>query len=158
MLTCIPQSLCLWDYRVFGTSRGEATITFNFFTEQGSIWLGNAEFTIRKHGPLSGHWTLEHGDRTLADASKPNPLFRSFELQVQDLHFTLTAQTAFTRCYDMFSGGRRVGTIQPLHPFTRRASIECAAEVPELAQLFAFWLAVLTWRRAAQNSAAHSGV
>ncbi len=30
-------------------------------------------------------------------------------------------------------------------------------EVPELAQLFAFWLAVVTWRRAASNSAAHSG-
>ena len=157
MLTCVPQSLCLWDYRVFGTSGGPAALMFNFFTEQGSIWLGDTEFTVVKHGPTSGHWTMQHGERTLADATKPSAMFRSFELQVHDLHFTVRAQSAFTRCYDILSGDRRVGTIQPVHALTRRACIECAPEVPELAQLFAFWLAVITWRRAANNRAAHSG-
>jgi hypothetical protein len=152
MLTCVPLSLCLWDYRVLGATGGPAVLTFDFFTEQGSIQLGDAEFTVRKHGPLSGHWTLEHGDRTLADATKPSAMFRSFELRIHDLHFTVKAQSALTRCYDVFSGDRRVGTIQPLHPMTRRASIECAPAVPELAQLFAFWLAVITWRRAAQSN------
>jgi hypothetical protein len=152
MLTCVPQSLCLWDYRVFGTSGGAAALTFNFFTEQGSIWVGDAEFAVRKHGPMSGHWSLEHGQRTLADATKPSAMFRSFELQVHDLHFTLTAQSPLTRCYDMLCGDRCVGTIRPMHPLTRRACIECAPEVPELAQLFAFWLAVITWRRAAKNN------
>ena len=130
MLTCVPQSLCLWDYRVFGTSGGPAALTFNFFTEQGSIWLGDAEFMVVKHGPMSGHWTLQHGDRTLADATKPSAMFRSFELQVQDLHFTVRAQSAFTRCYDILSGDRRVGTIQPMHALTRRACIECAPKFP----------------------------
>jgi hypothetical protein len=152
MLTCVPQSLCLWDYRVLGAAGGPAALTFNFFSEQGSIWLENAEFAVRKHGPMSGHWTLEHGGRTIADAVKPNALFRSFELQVHDLHFTVRAQTAFTRCYDVLYGDRRVGTIQPMHPFTRRACVECSPEVPELGQLFAFWLAVITWRRAAKNN------
>ncbi len=53
-------------------------------------------------------------------------------LQVHDLHFTLTAQSAFTRCYDVFFRGRHAGTIQPMHPFTRRASIECARRCPNL--------------------------
>jgi hypothetical protein len=152
MLTCVPQSLCLWDYRVLGTSAGSAAVTFNFFTEQGTISLGDAEFTICKHGPMSGRWTLEHGGRTLAEATKPSAMFRSFELRVHDLRFTVTAQSAVTRCYDVLSGDRRLGTIRPVHPFTRRACIECAPEVPELAQLFAFWLAVVTWRRAAKNN------
>ena len=143
--------MCLWDYRIFGTANDPALLTFDFFTEQGSIQLGEARFTVRKHGPMSGHWTLEHGEHVLADATKPSAMFRSFELQVHDLHFTVRAQTAFTRCYDILCGERRIGTIQPLHPMTRRASIECSPEVPELAQLFAFWLAVITWRRAAKH-------
>ncbi len=48
--------------------------------------------------------------------------------------------------------GRVVGHIRPEHPFTRRARVECAADIPEPDQLFAFWLAALTWRRAARNN------
>jgi hypothetical protein len=151
MLTCVPLSFCTWDYRILGAAAPTA-LTFNFFSEQGTIFLGDAEFTIRKHGPMSGHWTLEHNDRTIADAQKPSPLFRSFELQIHDLSFTVAAQSAFTRCYEICAGAQQLGTIQPVHAFTRRAYIECVPEVPELAQLFAFWLAVITWRRAAQNN------
>lgn len=157
MLICIPQSLCTWDFRVLGASAGPASLTFNFFSEQGSILLGATEFAIRKHGPLSGRWTLEQGGQTVVDANKPNALFRSFELSAGAFQLTVQAQSALTRCYDIFSRGRPVGAIRPAHPFTRRAFIECASEIPELAQLFSFWLAVVTWRRAANNSAATAG-
>ena len=157
MLTCVPQSLCTWNFRVLGTSAGSAAVTFNFFTEQGTVSLGAAEFAVRKHGPLSGYWTLEHEGRTLADANKPNAMFRCFELRALDLHFTVQAQSALTRCYDILSDGQFRGTIRPVHPFTRRAYIECDSEVPELAQLFSFWLAVVTWRRAASDSASANG-
>jgi hypothetical protein len=152
VLTCIPQSLCTWNFRVLGTSAGSASLAFNFFTEQGSISLGHVEFTVRKHGPLSGHWTLERERQTTAEARKPRAMFRSFDLSVAGVHFTLKAESAFTRCYDILCGEQRLGTIRPAHPFTRRAFIECASEIPELAQLFSFWLAVLTWRRAANNN------
>lgn len=154
MLTCLPVSLCSWDFRVSGTFAETATVAFNFFSEQGSISLGTREWSIRKHGPLSGHWTLEDHGQIVADATKPNALFRSFEVQAGDVRFTAKAQSAFTRSYDLLSGDRKLGTICPAHPFTRRSSIECAPEVPELGQLFAFWLAVITWRRAANNQAA----
>jgi hypothetical protein len=157
VLTCIPQSLCTWNFQILGTSAGSAELTFNFFTEQGSLSLGHMEFAVRKHGPLSGRWTLERDGQTAADAHKPSALFRRFELSSAGVHLTVKAQSAFTRGYDIFSGGRLLGTIRPAHPFTRRAFIECTSEIPELAQLFSFWLAVVTWRRAANNSSASTG-
>lgn len=157
MLTCLPQSLCSWNFRVDGTSAGSAALTFNFFTEQGAISLGADTFTVRKHGPLSGHWTLEHGAGVVAEARKPSAFLRAFDLRVRDLQFTLKAQSPFGRAYDMLIGHQVLGTIRPAHAFTRRAFIECRSDIPELAQLFSFWLAALTWRRAANNSnsAAH---
>ncbi len=157
MLTCIPQSLCSWNFRVSGAHSGPAALAFNFFTKQGSISLGGIEFPVRKHGLLSGHWTLERDGATCADAKKPNAMFRSFEVRSGALQLTVKAQSAFTRCYDILADGSVVGTIRPAHPFTRRAFIECSSSVPELAQLFSFWLAVITWRRAANNSGAGTG-
>jgi hypothetical protein len=156
MLTCIPQSLCSWDFRVFGASSGAAALAFNFFSEQGSISLGGRELTIRKHGLLSGHWTLELDGTTCADARKSSAMFRSFEVRSGDVQLTVKAHSALTRDYDILSGGSVVGTIRPAHPFTRRTFIECHSFVPEFAQLFSFWLAVITWRRAANNSAGSS--
>jgi hypothetical protein len=147
MLTCLPQSICSWDYRIPDASAGPAAVTFNFFTEQGAISLGGAEYAIRKHGPLSGHWTLEAQGRPVGDAQKPNPFTRRFELDVDGCVLTLRASSSFTRRFDFVSGGKTVGTICPAHPFTRRATIECASDVSELAQLFSFWLVAMTWRR-----------
>ena len=151
-MTCIPQSLCTWNFRVLEATAGPAALTFNFLSEQGSIFLGPAEFAVRKHGPLSGHWTLERDGRTDAEARKPSALFRSFEVKAESVSLIVKAQSALTRSFDILAGGRVAGTIRPAHPFTRRAFIECAPEIPELAQLFSFWLVVITWRRAANNN------
>ena len=154
MLTCLPAALCSWDFRITGAAAGPASVRFNFFTEQGGISLGPNTYTVRKHGPMSGRWTLENDGQVLADAHKPSALFRAFEIEVGNARFTLKAQSALTRSYNILSGDRAVGVIRPAHLLTRRAFIECGPEMPELAQLFAFWLAVITWRRAANDAAA----
>ena len=71
MLLCIPQSLCSWDYRVLGVSAGEAALMFDYFTEQGGVMLGGTQFSVRKHGPFSGRWTLEQDDQAVAEANSP---------------------------------------------------------------------------------------
>ena len=154
MLTCVPQTLCTWDFRAFGTSSDPALLTFNFFTEQGGISLGGSEFLVRKHGPMSGRWTVERDGTTYADAHKPRAMFRSFAVSSGEVELVLEAQSVLTRGYDILANGSVVGTIEPAHAFTRRAFVKCNSSVPELAQLFSFWLVVLTWRRAAQNNAA----
>ena len=149
-LTCLPESLCSWDFRVLGASVA-CSVTFNFFTEQGGIALGLKHLVVRKHGPMSGHWTLEDHGQPVAEAHKPDLFFRTFEIQAGSLRISAQAQTPFTRSFNILCGGRTVGTIRPAHAFTRRAFIECSPEVSEACQIFAFWLAALTWRRQANN-------
>jgi hypothetical protein len=150
-LTCVPQSLLSGDYEVTGASAGEGTVTFGLFTEEGGISLGRSEFAIRKHGWLSGKWSLEAGGKTYADAYKPSGLFRLFEVRSGEMLLTVKAQSAIARSFELVCQGATVGGIHPAHPFTRRSRIECSSSVPEVVLLFAFWLAALTWRRASQS-------
>ena len=152
MLTCLPQSLCSWDYRILGARSGDAAITFNFFTEQGTLALGPTAYTIRKHGPMSGTWTLEQGPAIIAQAVKPSALFRRFHITSNGPAFDLASETPLTRTFDFLIGDRVVGSIRPAHAFTRRATLTCTPDSPDPFQLFAFWLAALLWRRAAENN------
>ena len=152
MLTCIPESFFNWNFSVPDTSEGEARLTFNFFTEQGTITLGGEEYAVVKHGPFSGHWTLERGGEVFADVQKSNPIFRSFELDANDSRLSFKALSPFTRKFGIFSRDQQIGIIEPGHIFTRRSTIDCSPEVPELIQLTIFWLAALTWRRQARDS------
>jgi hypothetical protein len=146
MLTCLPSAFCSWDYRVFGLSTGSAELSFNFMGESGGIRVAGEELPLVKHGWLSGRWTLEREGQICAEASKPG-IFRTFEIQTEALAFTVEAQSAFSRVFNITVGGEVAGEIYPAHLFTRRAFIECHPTVPEIAQLFAFWLVALNWRR-----------
>lgn len=151
MLTCLPQSFCTWNYRVPNTSLGTAKLNFNFFSEQGGIHFDVQNYDVRKHGIASGLWTLETNGRVLADGKKTSLLFRTFEIVAGDRRLALKPQSAFTRCFDILESGRVQGTIRPKHPFTRRAVISCSSDVPEIVQLFCFWLVVVIWRRERNN-------
>lgn len=147
MLTCDPRSIFSWTFDVSGALAGRAWVGFSWPGEQGAIALGGSEFAIRKHGFMSGHWTLEDGSGVLAEAEKTNPLLRSFRMQAAGMDLIVRAQSPMTRCFVIELGERVLGEIRPAHPWTRRAYIECDPSLPEFVQLYAFWLAALTWRR-----------
>ena len=156
-LTCVPQSLCSWNFYVYGASLGPAEITFNFFLEQGMISFGNSNLSVQKQGWLSGRWILEENGRKVAEALKPSAFFRSYQITANGLKVDLDLRSVFTRSFNLSIAGRPSGEIRPVHAFTRRAVIDCAAAVPETLQLFSFWLVLLSWRRAARdNNAATS--
>jgi hypothetical protein len=152
MLMCLPRSICSWGFVVTGGLAGASQVEFNFATEQGRIIVGGEPFVVRKHGWLSGRWSLERGADTWANACKPNPFLRSFELQSEDLRLKVRAASPLLRRFIIVRDAWIIGNIRPAHAFTRRASIVCDASVPEAVQLFSFWLAVLTWRRAARSN------
>ena len=77
MLTCRPQSLCSWNYRILGAAADDATVTFRWLNEGGEIFYDGQEYVIQKQGLMSGHWTLEHDGDVYADAQKS--LLRHFE-------------------------------------------------------------------------------
>lgn len=151
MLTCIPKSIFSEGYRIVGAANGEADLKYNWLTEQGTIQWADRELAVVKHGWMSGRWTLEEDGKVLVEAFKPSPFFRSFEIQSGDEHFTLNAQSAFTRCFELQQDGSRIGTIEPEGLLTRRTKIDCHDDVPEFSQMFCFWLVGLMWRRQRKN-------
>ncbi len=152
MIRCTPKSIFSWSFNATGLSSGPASITYNWFTEQGQITSSHTDFAVRKHGVFSGRWTLEHNGQIMAEAIKPSAMFRRFEITAPGLRFTLQAQSPITRTFDICIGDRVAGRISPAHLFTRRTIIDCHESIPEHSQLFAFWLVGLTWRRAAKNN------
>src|SRR5438309_9982499 len=113
MLDCLPQSLCSWDYRILNETNEIAALTFNFIGEQGCISFGNADYEVRKHGWLSGHWSLEREDRTYADAEKPNAFFRRFNISAPELQIVVKAISPLIRSYEIIYDARTVGVIRP---------------------------------------------
>ena len=155
MLTFVPKGLCSWDYEAREDTATIASVGFNHFGEQGEIAFAGTTYQVVKHGLMSGRWSLLDGIKTLAEAHKPSALFREFEIRIGPQRLHLKAESALARSYRLQSDTGCSGEIWPAHPFTRRAFMRCSPATPPLTQLFCFWLAALTWRRSAQNSAAH---
>lgn len=152
MIRCLPAGLCSWNYRLSGDGRQAAT-TINWFTEQGTITIAGVAFDVRKHGPLSGRWTLERQGAVVISAEKPSALTRTYELQNAEARWTASAESALGRGFRLERDGTIIATIRPDHLFTRRATIELLADHGDFPAIcFAFWLAVLAWRRAASSN------
>ena len=156
MLTLLPKGVCSWDYRACDGRAVIATLEFDWLGEQGQIEFGGATYRVVKHGLMSGRWSLMDSTSVIAEARKPSALFREFEIRMGADTLVLRANSAFTRTYQLSSTAGWSGTLQPAHPFTRRATVDCTPSTPPLVPLFCFWLAALTWRRSAHNSAAHA--
>jgi hypothetical protein len=151
MLTCTPVSLFSWNYTVKHPTQSQASVEFDWFTEQGRIRGTLGTFEVRKHGLLSGRWTLERNGQVMCEATKPS-LSRVFEIRQENLRITLQAAHPFTRTFHLLEQGQPIGTITPLHPFSRRATVHCTRQIPETVQLFCFWLTAMSWRRRYYNN------
>ncbi|HEX5053731.1 MAG TPA: hypothetical protein VFZ65_18265 [Planctomycetota bacterium] len=151
MIRCTPRGLFSWTFDLEGEGH-RATTECNFFGEQGTIVADGVSFTVTKHGLGSGHWTLERGREVVVDAQKTSPLTRTFELRSPMGALVLRAESAFCRTFLLERGGALAATIRPEHMFTRRSTIETRAEDLDWPTLcVSFWLAALTWRRAARR-------
>jgi hypothetical protein len=152
MLTCLPQAICSWNYRILDTASAEfALINLTTLTKPGSIVTDNLEYVVRKQSWFVSHWTLEHNGQILAEADKPGAFSRTIEIQADSLFLSVVPKMWMGRAVDLKIADRVVGTIEPMHGMTRRATIQCTSAVPELIQLFSFWMTAEMWRRAADN-------
>lgn len=152
MIRCKPNGICSWDFLLDGDGH-HAFLEFNWLSEQGAITADGVPFEIKKHGMLSGHWTLGHAGKEVAFAQKSTPFTRAFEIQDAGGAFLLRAESPLGRSYRAEQSGDAIATFYPDHPFTRRATIEILAPKWDFATVtFSFWLVVLTWRRAAKSN------
>ncbi|NNE70595.1 MAG: hypothetical protein HKN29_09575 [Rhodothermales bacterium] len=148
MIHCYPRNLFSRQYdavAVPGGALGE--VNFRAMTEQGSIVWDNVEWQVTKHGPASGYWTLSRGKEYAADAQKDSAMKRHVRVETKDLELELRPRSVFTSTFEVFDGQLRVGVIKRANVFSRRSYLEFDAEVPELIQLFCFWMVRMLWRR-----------
>jgi len=149
MLTCLPQSLCSWDYRILGARAGASAITFNMMSQQGTLQHGGDLYQIVKPTILVGRWTLESGGSVIGTAEK-SLMIRHYAVDTGGTPFSVQARL-MSSTFNIVVGARNVGEVRKMHPFTRRAVVDCSNAVDELGQLFAFWLCALAWRNAARS-------
>ncbi len=150
---CLPIGLCSWDFRIMRDQTIVACTRHDWMTEQGSIEIDARRLAVVKHGVMSGEWSINEGGETIATAVKPNPFTRRFELTASQDSYELAAK-AMSRRFDLRQDGTTVASIAPDHPFTRRSSIQADDSMPIELTAFAFWLAVLCWKRASRSSSA----
>ncbi len=148
MLTCTPQSWVSWNYLVQGLSSGAcALLRFDALFGDGGFQIGERRFDVIK-GPLfSGRWRLQQGDQVIMEAEETSLISGNLKLRAEGQELGLRPSGAFTRGYDIVSHHHTVGTIRRGTWLSRRVEVICDGTVPELTQLFAFWLAVTKWRR-----------
>ena len=146
-ITCLPQKICSWNYLItVSNSDVTASVEFDFMSERGNIILEADSYKI-EHAWLSGEWSLELAGEIIAVAIKPNLFTRLFQIDYDSQKLVLKAQSPFARSFAIEQNDTSIGTIEPIHLLTRRATVNCSANVPIPIQIFLFWLTVLMWRR-----------
>lgn len=149
MINCQPKSMFSSDFQLSQESQ-IAQLSFSWFSETGSVHIGQNYFKVVKGGVFSGEWALQNKGEIIYTAEKTSAFRRSIEIQHQGQTYLLKARSAFGRSME-FTGPNVKATIEPVHPFTRRATITGILPPFELSS-FAFWLTALLWRRAQRNN------
>ncbi|MEO6595941.1 MAG: hypothetical protein ABIP94_14410 [Planctomycetota bacterium] len=152
MIQCRPTGTFSWNFELEGAGH-RAALEFDWFSEQGTMHIDGEALRIQKHGIGSGRWSLNRKDQQLVSSHKSSPLTRRFEIAAEAGPLVLRAASAFGRKFVLERSGKAIATIAPNHAFTRRATIATNDADTDFRTLaFAFWLAVLTWRRTARRS------
>ncbi len=147
MIYCEPKRLFTWDYTIRGEGH-DAVLSRNWIGEQGSLVIDGIEFEVEKHGFTSGMWTMYRQSVEYAVAQKTRPATRSFEIQAPSGLISMRPMSPLKRSFILERSDEMVGTVKAVHPFTRRAQIDLSPSEDDFpAVCFAFWLAILTWKR-----------
>lgn len=149
MIRCLPIGICSWDYDLQSDDH-HARLGFRSMSEQGELVINQIHHEIVKPSAFSGFWTLVGPEGEVFSARKRDIFTRTFDLHGIGSSFNLHALSAFGR--SMGVEGPHTGfQIVPDHAFTRRASILGDWQDFRLVA-FAFWLTVITWRRASRSN------
>lgn len=153
MLRAIPRSLFSWNFSILEDSAEVAGLEVAWMRERGRLFLADGtEYNLYRQGWLSGPFVLEGEGVILAQAEKPSALTRRFEIAYGRQQLCLVARSPFTRAFGIYDGDDEIGGIFPDHCFTRKTSVDIPDTIALPVKAFLFWLAVLMWRRASNNS------
>lgn len=151
MLKAVPMSWFSWNYEVADEAgMPVARLWIAPMRTKGTIEAGGFEYSVARDG-LAGPFLLEKSGVLEARAEKPRALYRSFDIQSGGRSFVLKARYTLRREFVLTENGIDLGTIAPEGALTRRARIDLPDDLPLPLRLFAAWLTIFLWKRAAQS-------
>jgi len=154
MLSAQPRKWYSWDFTLNDAEgRHLADLDLSSWRERGRVVLGGTEYRVRPEG-LCGPFVLEDDVSVRARARKTSLLGRTFEIEFEGDHYTLTKRSLWSRALVLRQGAEELGTIRPAAWYKRGARVERAERLSPVLTAFALWLALLVWKRDAAAAAA----
>lgn len=157
LLQCLPHGICSWDYRIMRNGSRIGATQIHRLSETGSTDVEGEQYNVLKEGALKSGWSLAHEGTIVAEARKPDILFRRILIADSKNSYILQAQRMLVRPFELLEDGNRLLSITPDHSLTRRGTIRGEASTPLEIATFSFWLVVVMWRRASNASGAGGG-
>jgi hypothetical protein len=147
MLKVIPHHWFTWNCGIVENRAIVGSIDFSIWGEAGELKIQDESFRAYRESADSSNFYLADQQRCVAIAAKPNPLFRQFFIRQGETRYELQATSALGRKFIVQEYGQVVGSIYPVHAFTRQAIVDLPESIPLSLRLFMVWLVLTLWRR-----------
>ena len=154
MLEIAPKHIFSNSYHFRTDEHAPVVLNASAWRERAEFELHGSRYRLRRASRLKGPFLLERDGRVIAHAHKPSAFRDRFELEVNGRKYVLRRPAMFSRRFVVFDGEQQIGEIAPAGAFSRRARVQLPSDWTVPAQVFAFWLVLLTWNR---QAAAASG-
>lgn len=154
MLELVPRLSMSQRYSVRRDGIEVAEVDLAWWKEGGRLEVEGGTYGLRREGVKSGAFTLSQDGQVLVAAHKPSALRNRFEVEHDGQRYELVKAGWWMRRFELRAGGSTVGSVAPLHPFTRRARVSLPGELPLPVKVFLAALVALMWRRGSSGAAA----
>jgi hypothetical protein len=147
MLRAVPKNWFSWKFEIFDGEVKVANLDLAWFREEVEFAIQGRTFEIGREGVMSSVFLLREDGRTIASATKPSAFRRSFDVVFDQTGYKLEAVGPFVRRFELRKDFREVGSIHPVHLFSRKAIVELPEYLPLEVQVFIAWLVIMLWKR-----------
>jgi hypothetical protein len=146
-LEAVPKALFSNHYVLRAGERLITELQVSAWRERAEFNLGTARYCLRHERFIGGDFLLEADRNVLIRANQPKGLRDKFTFRVGERAYVLERLSFWRRIFGLFENDHQVGFIAPASALTRRAEIHLPSELPAVAQVFVFWLALVAWNR-----------
>jgi len=149
MLIARPQSLFANNFRITDVhGKPVAELAIAMIKEGARLIQDGKVFRIEREGLMSGPWQLKDGHDVLLEAHKVAVIKNRFEMAVKGASLELSPINWTMRGFQVVGPDwSSLGTIVRPSWFSRQVKLDLSELVPQQAQLFFLFLAIVLWRR-----------
>ncbi len=149
MWSARPEGWLSRCYRIEERGQLVGRLEFGLWSEHGTLELGERRLSIQREGLWKPQHHLVEGGTRRASARSTGFWRRGFVLTDGNDEYHLAPSSLTRRSFALTRAGRALGGVRPLGLFSRSAELTLDEELAPELRLFAFWLVVVAWRRAA---------